>query len=81
MNRVKEKIQNCVLIYSISTGFIPPAWPYRTILYVAVLKKKSYRYISRYIYSYFLPRYEDRHIKLYFFGNGKYTVTPTVTAC
>ena len=39
-----------------------------------------FRYIFRYIYRYFLPRYMDRHSKRYFFGNGKYTVTPTVTA-
>ncbi len=36
-------------------------------------------YIFRYIYHYFLPRYMDRHSKRYFFGKGKYTVTPTVT--
>ena len=60
-------------------------WPYfekirRTYTVCDRILKKYYRYIFRYIYRYFLPRYMDRHSKRYFFGNGKYTVTPTVTA-
>ena len=31
------------------------------------------------VYSYFKHRYKDRHGKRYFFGNGKYAVTVTVS--
>ena len=56
--------------------------PYSTVPYGTVcdrILKKYFRYIVRSIYRYFLPRYMDRHNKRYFFGNEKYTVTPTVT--